>query len=38
MDGFPAKHYKVAVIPADGRYDLEKHVNNGYEGTFGMTI
>jgi len=34
MDGFPAKHYKVAVIPADGRYDLEKHVNAGDEEDF----
>jgi len=34
MDGFPGKHYKVAVIPASGRYDLEKHVNAGDEDDF----
>jgi M6 family metalloprotease-like protein len=28
-DGFPESHYMVALIPADGRYDLEKGNNRG---------
>ena len=26
---WPAKHYKVRIIPADGKFDLERNVNQG---------
>jgi len=32
--GWPADHYMVSVLQADGNYDLEKGVNLGDEGDF----
>ena len=31
---WPAEHYRVAVLQADGRYDIEQLINNGDETDF----
>ena len=38
---WPAEHYRVAVLQADGRYDIEQLINNGDETDFwtnGMSV